>query len=197
MGQRQTRSEVQVAWSASAASDAKFQAPECRLSERRPIGEIQRAYEGSRRRIKGVDLAIAVIPNQEVVGESAKSGGCYGKPPGRIEGAGRAGKVDQALDEVPVQIEHVDKPVARPGDIVVLGGILQRVGDVELAVYELNVEGCPVLTRRRPKGDDGRCGSVKLFTNSKLELYSSIIPLLKFVAKRTLLPLMVAIARPL
>jgi len=62
-------------------------------------------------RVEGIDLAVAKISDQQVVGESAKPGGRYVESPRRVEDP--AGS--DALNEGPVGVELIDKAVARPG----------------------------------------------------------------------------------
>ena len=66
-----------------------------------------------------MDLAIAEITDQQVVSKGAKSAGRQGESPRRVERVACA-CIDEPLDEVPVQVEYVDKPVPRTGDIVCL-----------------------------------------------------------------------------
>ena len=81
-------------------------------------------------RVEGVDLAVAEISDQQVVGESAKPGGRYVESPRRVEDP--AGS--DALNEGPVGVELIDKAVARPGNVIVLSGVLRRIADEQVAV---------------------------------------------------------------
>jgi hypothetical protein len=72
-------------------------------------------------RVEDIDRAVAEISDQQVVGKGAKPSGRYVEPPRGVENPAGG----DALDEVAVRVKFVDKAVTRPGDIVVLGGVLQ------------------------------------------------------------------------
>ena len=53
---------------------------------------------------------------------------------------------DQAGDQIAIQIKFIDKPIARTGDVIVLGSVLFSKGDIKLPIDILNIEGS--ITRR-------------------------------------------------
>jgi hypothetical protein len=117
-------------------------------------------------RVEGIDLAVAKISDQQVVGESAKPGGRYVEPPRRVEDP--AGS--DALNEGPVGVELIDKAVARPGNVIVLSGVLRRIADEQVALPSLYTLNGAQPTA--PAGTDGGCGSVKLKPAAGLKLLS-------------------------
>src|ERR1700731_712382 len=58
----------------------------------------------------------------------------------------------QALQQDPVCAEHINEPIARPLDVVVLGGVLHRVGHEYQLVSELVLD-CLDAERGKPGWD--------------------------------------------
>ena len=106
------------------------------------------AEEGAGREVVGVDRAVAEVADEQRVVELAVAlQGGPGHPPGGVELA----LAGEPLEQVPLGVEDVDEAVARAGDVVVLGGVLLGVGDVEVAVDGLDAE-------RGVAGRDARVG---------------------------------------
>src|SRR5664279_3875774 len=61
---------------------------------------------------------------------------CQCQAPGRVQSAHR----NQTLDEGAIRVEHVDEPASRTRDVIVLGGILHRIGHEQLATGSLNAK---------------------------------------------------------
>src|SRR5437867_1447615 len=86
--------------------------------------------------IERVDVPVAEVPHEQVAAELPEVCGGDGEPPGRIQPPlGR-----HTAQQVPGHIERVHEPMALAGDVIVLVGILERVGHVDDAAQAANPE---------------------------------------------------------
>ena len=122
---------------------AERQRPETMNSDRLALGVSELATEGVGAEIKSIDAAIAKVAHEQVLAESAEIPRGEGQPPGRVEFVARS----DAPNEVALGIEDSDEAVALARYIIALGGVLFGIGDIELTVQILDVEG------RKPVGD--------------------------------------------
>src|SRR5205807_7718849 len=105
--------------------------------QRLAVGVLELAEELTGLRVKGANVAVAEVADQQVAAEVAEAGRREGGADGRVERGecpSRGRPRGKTLQEVPAGVELVDEAVAWPGHIVVLGGILFGVGDEQGAV---------------------------------------------------------------
>jgi hypothetical protein len=98
--------------------------------EPRELAGGREAVRATLREPEGVDSAVAEVADQHVATKLPKVTGCHSNSPGRVERASRR----DALEQFTAGVEHVDEAVARASDVIVLGGVLLGVGDVQKAL---------------------------------------------------------------
>ncbi len=81
-------------------------------------------------------MPIAEVAHQQIAAEYPEVGGRHGKSPGRVKLA----LADQALDEIAIGIENIDKSMAQAWNIIMLRLVLLRVGHHDVAAEGLDAE---------------------------------------------------------
>ena len=132
------RREVEGMGVAGSAAVAEGQAPET-LDRKGLAGPIlERAEPRAGCRVERIDPAVAEVADEQGPAEAAKTRRGQDDAPGRVERTlGR-----EPLEKLAVGVEDVHVAVAGAGHVIVLCGVLQGIGDVELAADVLDVERC-------------------------------------------------------
>src|SRR5207245_11567824 len=104
-----------------------------------------------------IDATITEIADQQGITEQAKINGGEGQTPGRVEPAVQ----NEALDQISAGVEDVDKPMGRARHVVVMGRVLQSIGDIEVATNVLDAEGSVTLVWQRASVRQLRVGEGK------------------------------------
>src|SRR5205823_1884434 len=94
--------------------------------------------------VVGVDFAVSKIPDQQAVAEAAEVGRRHRQPPGSIQGASG----NQATDQDPTGVEHVDNTQAGAVDFVRPTGGPLRERNVEPATDRLDTKWRIVCRQR-------------------------------------------------
>src|SRR6201987_3611322 len=128
--------EVQRIRIARAATAAEHHVPERGIGDDRASGVLHLIEEGARRRIIGIDGAVAKVSNQQFAAKGAETGRRNHGSPWSIEIALR----NEALYEIAVQIEQIHVACAGLMYRLVLRLILHRVGPEHLVIDEMNAE---------------------------------------------------------
>src|SRR5450830_14507 len=115
---------------------AEGEPPQAVDLDRLVVGALQPAHPFTACQIEGVDQAIAEVGHQQPVGEASEPGGSDRHAPGGVERALR----DQAIQEAPARVEHADEAEAAALDVVMAGGILLGIADVDVAIDRLQAE---------------------------------------------------------
>src|SRR6266550_1544934 len=76
--------------------------------------------------VEGVDVAIAKVPDEQVTAELPEIARGDSQPPGGVQPPARC----HATEQIALSIERIHEPMPYARDIVVLVGVLKRVGDV-------------------------------------------------------------------
>ena len=121
----------------AAATIAHLQSPQIRDHDRRAVNVVERRYIGARGGVEYIDGAVAEIPHQQIACVIAEAGGSDRHSPGGIQVSAR----DQPGHERSRRAVDVHVSVARAGRLEVLGRVLQRIGDVQIARQILDIEG--------------------------------------------------------
>src|SRR4051794_41451875 len=129
--------EVNVLAAAAAPVVARDQTPETIDDDWAAAGAGQLAEETGGRRVgvEHVYRSIAEVADQQVAGEPGERRRRNRQSPRRVERARRA----DSSQEAPLQVERGHEAVAGACDVVVFGGVLQRVGHVDPAAEGLDV----------------------------------------------------------
>src|SRR5437870_13108359 len=90
-----------------------------------------------------VDVAIAEVPHEQVSTDDPEIGRREREPPRRVESPARS----HATQQVAFGVEGIHEAMTLAGDVVVLVGVLKRVGYVDRAPQEPDSEGG--VTRRK------------------------------------------------
>ena len=130
------RSEIQRIRISAIAAIAELQRPKPRDRDRIAITVTQRAKQFTREWIESMDRAVSKIPDEQSIAEVAEEIRRQFDSPRRVERA--IGY--QPLEQVSVEIEHIDEAVARASDVVMLVVVLHRVRYVELVPDPANIE---------------------------------------------------------
>src|SRR5579859_6796781 len=96
--------------------------------------------------VEGVDPAVTEVPDQDVAAEDSEGRRRQRHGPRRVEPM----PAGEPLQQGAARREDVDEAAARPGVVVVLGRVLFREGDVQVAADVVNPE----------RGETGRDGGV-------------------------------------
>ena len=86
--------------------------------------------------VERVDVAIAKISDEQIAAELPKVSRGNGQPPWRIEPSSRG----HSTEQIAVRVECVDEPVPYTRDVVMLVGVLERVGHVDRAAQVADAE---------------------------------------------------------
>ena len=138
--------EVHRVGVAAAAAVADLQRPQPVDLDRLAVGVLQLSQEAAGGGVEGVDAAVAEVAHQQdrVVVRAltpAKLGGAMARPHGESSGPREIRRtLPPARPGVPSRLNTSTKPWCWSGHVVVLGGVLLGVGDVDLAVEDLHVE---------------------------------------------------------
>ncbi len=120
--------------------------------------------------IKRIDATVAEIADQQGITEQPKISGGEGQAPGRVEPAVQ----NKLPDQISVGVEDVDKPMGRTRHVVVMGRILEGIGDIEVATKVLDAEGSVTLVWPRASVRQLRVGEGPNQVKSRIEhLYRS------------------------
>ena len=138
--------EVHRVGVAAAAAVADLERPQPVDLDRLAVGVLELAQRRSGGGVEGVDAARCrscppATPGRWRALRPAKPDGAIANPHGESSGpreTRRTASAGQARGAV--QVEDVDEAAVRAGHVVVLGGVLPGVGDVDLAVQDLDVE---------------------------------------------------------
>ena len=128
-----------VGWPTIEAAIAEPQCPETVNRDPLAIGTSELAVEVEVITLLPIciDTAITKVAHKQIIAEAAEIRRGEDQPPGRVELTVRS----HALEEVAVGIEDINEAVALACDVIVLVGILFGIGDIEVAVQVLDVEG--------------------------------------------------------
>ena len=133
------------------------------------VGRIQRALERAGVWIIGVYLPVAEIPHQKIAAEGSETRRRDHQAPRRVQRSPR----EKALVEGAVEIEYIGEAVTEASHVIVLGGILLGVRNVEFGANNLVVEWRVALRQTRVHEAPGKAwheGAIVCFDRSKTEI---------------------------
>ncbi len=140
-----TRGDVEGARITGRATAAEDHVPQGSVGNDRTIGVLQLVNESAGGRIVDIDIAIAKFTDEQFAGKRAESGGRNHDTPRGIE----ISLGDQALNKATVAAENGNVASAGLVNGIMLGLILQCVGDVDLLIDEVNAEGSVTVRKLR------------------------------------------------
>src|SRR2546425_3567755 len=157
---RASSEKEDVGWSTIEAAIAEPQCPETVNRDPLAIGtsELAVEVEAITLLLICIDTAITKVAHKQIIAESAEIPRGEGQPPGRVEFVARS----DAPNEVALGIEDIDETVALARYIIALGGVLFGIGDIELTVQILDVEGGKPVGDVRVREGTGEAGRSKV-----------------------------------